>query len=94
MSYHVKTTLCHDITTYDILWQPIYLLYTTFTFIRLYELLGSTVVLSLPKILLEKHMSPSWRVHLRLTHCLISSPANGTVVGFHEFCYDGYEFVK
>ena len=21
MSYHVKTTLCHDITTYDILWQ-------------------------------------------------------------------------
>ena len=22
MSYHVKTTLCHDITTYDISWQP------------------------------------------------------------------------
>ena len=22
MSYPVKTTLCHDITTYDILWQP------------------------------------------------------------------------
>ena len=22
MSYHVETTLCHDITTYDILWQP------------------------------------------------------------------------
>ena len=21
MSYHVKTTLCHDITTYDISWQ-------------------------------------------------------------------------
>ena len=22
MSCHVKTTLCHDITTYDISWQP------------------------------------------------------------------------
>ena len=22
MSYHVETTLCHDITTYDISWQP------------------------------------------------------------------------
>ena len=22
MSYHVKTTLCHDMTTYDISWQP------------------------------------------------------------------------
>ena len=22
MSYHVKTTLCHDITTYDISWKP------------------------------------------------------------------------
>ena len=22
MSYHVKTTLCHDIMTYDISWQP------------------------------------------------------------------------
>ena len=22
MSYHVETTLCHDITTYDIPWQP------------------------------------------------------------------------
>ena len=22
MSNHVKTTLCHDITTYDISWQP------------------------------------------------------------------------
>ena len=21
MSYHTETTLCHDITTYDILWQ-------------------------------------------------------------------------
>ena len=26
MSYHVKATLCHDITTYDISWQP----YNTF----------------------------------------------------------------
>jgi len=22
MSYHVETTLCHDITTYNISWQP------------------------------------------------------------------------
>ena len=22
MSYHVETTLCHDIMTYEILWQP------------------------------------------------------------------------
>ena len=22
LSHNVKTTLCHDITTYDILWQP------------------------------------------------------------------------
>ena len=30
MSYHVETTLCHDIMTYDISWQP-YIVPTSFT---------------------------------------------------------------
>ena len=30
----------------------------------------------------------------RLTHCLINSPANLTLVGFHESCYDVVNFVK
>ena len=30
MSYHVKTTLCHDITTYDIPWQPYFVASVTF----------------------------------------------------------------
>ena len=32
MSYHVKTTSCHDIATYDISWQPYFIPYSTYQY--------------------------------------------------------------
>ena len=42
MSYHVKTTLCHDIMTYDILWQPYILLVAALVsmYVAYWKLLG------------------------------------------------------
>ena len=47
MSYHVKTTLCHDIMTYDISWQPYILLVAALVsmYVAYWKLLGIFVKL-------------------------------------------------
>ena len=62
------------------------------------ELLGSTIGLSLPKIFCDPQQFLgsvySHAVCTDLAHCLINSPANLTLVGFRESCYEGCEFCK